>query len=435
MTGLGDIFEMSCKNYSVILSKSKLGNRFIMALSIPSFTCHAKSESAMKQREGLRLLLVFILTTLLLDACSFSVEVLPTLTPFSPAPEATPVPATPTTIPSTDIPPTASPTLIQITAGTIGWLEIFMTIRHGDVPRALAFTPDNTVLVSAGGNTEDFSIRLWDVASGESLGTLDGHTDIVWGVAFSPDGQMLASVSRDATARVWDWRNGTLIKSLDFPGDAVSVSFSPDGRILAVGGVDEPLNQIQNAAVWTYSIDSWRPLIKFPEYLDIGAMAYTPDGRFLVGGGTSRNVQVWRTGDGTSIFTLNHSHQVSDIVVSADGVTAAAATCGISVNDECTEGSVWVWNLSNGRLIQRLAGYPDVVESVAFSVDGQSLIAMSRGGLLRVYAIHGPADYQSVFEATPHGENGVMALSPDGRLLATGSADGQIHLWKIVYRP
>jgi len=254
-------------------------------------------------------------------------------------------------------------------------------------------------------------------------------------VAFSPDGQMLASVSRDATARVWDWRNGTLVKSLDFPGDAVRVSFSPDGRILAVGGVDEPFNQIQNAAVWTYSVDSWRSLIKFPEYLDIGAMAYSPDGRFLVGGGTSRNVQVWRTGDGTSIFTLNHSHQVLDIAISPDGSTAAAATCGISLNDECTEGSVWLWNLSNGRLIQRLADFPDVVESVEFSMDGLSLIAASRDGTLRVYSINGPTDYQRVFEATPHGESGVMALSPDGRLLATGGTDGQIHIWKIVYRP
>ena len=296
----------------------------------------------------------------------------------------------------------------------------------------MAFTPDGTVLASAGGNREDFAIRLWEVTTGQSLSTLGGHTGIVWGVAFSPDGQMLASVSSDGTAKVWDWRNGDQLKTLNFPAEVVSVSFSPDGQTLAVGGVDEPQGQLQNAAIWTFSVGSWKPLLKLPEYWDIGAMAYSPDGRWLVGGGTSRNVQVWRTSDGTSIFTLNHAHQVSDVAISPDGSTAATATCAITVNDECTEGGVWLWNLSNGRLITKLAGFPNIVESVAFSLDGSSLIAASRDGTLRVYAT---SDYQPQFEAAPPGGNGIMALSPDSGLLATGGPNGEVRLWKVVYRP
>jgi len=311
-------------------------------------------------------------------------------------------------------------------------LEIFTSFGEGEAPRSLAFTPDGTVLASAGGNNEDFAIRLWDVASGQSIGKLDGHSGIVWGVAFSPDGQMLVSVSSDATAKIWDWRNGTLLQSLDFPAEVVSVSFSPDGQILAVGGVDEPQGDVQNAAIWTFSVGSWKPLLKFPEYWNITAMVYSPDGRWLVGGGTSRNVQIWRTGDGTSIFTLNHAHQALDAAISPDGSTVATATCQITTNDECTEGGVWLWNLSTGRLINKLRGFPDVVESVTFSVDGSSLIAASRDGMLRVYAT---SDYQPQFEATPPGGNGIMTLSPDGGLLATGGANGAVHLWKIVYRP
>jgi WD40 repeat protein len=311
-------------------------------------------------------------------------------------------------------------------------LEIFMSVEGGEAPRSLAFTPDGTVLASAGGNTKDFALHLWDVATGQSLSTLSGHTGIVWGVSFSPDGQMLASVSSDATAKIWDWRNGTLLKSLDFPNQVVSVSFSPNGQTLAVGGVDEPQGQLQNAAIWTFSVSSWKPLLKLPEYIDIGAMAYSPDGRWLVGGGTSRNVQVWRTSDGTSVFTLNHAHQVSDVAISPDSSTAATATCAITVNNECTEGGVWLWNLSNGRLITKLAHFPSIVESVAFSLDGSSLIAASRDGTLRVYAT---SDYQPQFEATPPGGNGVLALSPDSGLLATGAANGEVRLWKVVYRP
>lgn len=387
----------------------------------------------MKQSKWLRPILGCMLTTLLLNACTFSVEVLPTATTSSlPTATQTSIPPIPTLVLPTAIIPLPTPTLISIRVDTLSLLEIFTSFGEGEVPRSVAFTPDGTVLASAGGNTEDFAIRLWDVASGQSIRKLDGHNGIVWGVAFSPDGQMLVSVSSDATAKIWDWRNGTLLQSLDFPTEVVSVSFSPDGQILAVGGVDEPQGDVRNAAIWTFSVGSWKPLLKFPEYWNITAMAYSPDGRWLVGGGTSRNVQIWRTGDGTSIFTLNHAHQVLDAAISPDGSTVATATCQITTNDECTEGGVWLWNLSTGRLINKLKGFPDVVESVAFSVDGSSLIAASRDGMLRVYAT---SDHQPVFEATPPGGNGMMTLSPDGGLLATGGANGAVHLWKVVYRP
>ena len=400
----------------------------------------------MKESKWLRLITGFVLTTLLLDACSFSVKVFSTdtasLQTSTPTDSQTPVALTATQTPATPTVDLASPTptLITITAGTIAWLEIFMSVGEGDVLRSVAFTPDNTVFASSvgdslTGNTEDFVIRLWDVVSGKSLGTLEGHTGIVWSVAFSPEGEMLASVSSDGTAKIWDWRNGTLLKSLEFPNQVVTVGFSPDGQSLAVGGVDEAQNQLRNAAIWTFSVPAWEPFLKFPEYWNIGAMAYTPDGRLLIGGGTSRNVQVWRTSDGTSIFTLNHAHQVSDVAISPDGSTAATATCGFTVGTECTEGSVWVWNLATGRLVTRLSDFPNIVENVAFSADGLSLIAASRDGTVRVYAIYGPSDYQSIFEAAPPGGNGVLALSPDGRLLATGGADGEVRLWKIVYRP
>jgi len=386
----------------------------------------------MKQRTWLPAIIVFVLSTLLLDACSFSVEV---LTPAADSPPTSAQPSTPATAtqtadPPTAIPPSATPTLIPIRVDTIHMLEIFENFELGDVVRSLAFTPDGAVLAAAGGNTDDFTIRLWEAANGRDLGTLSGHSGIVWDLAFSPDGQMLASVSSDGTAKVWDWRNGALLQSLEFPHEVVSVRFSPDGQRLAVGGVDEP--QIQSAAVWTFSVDSWKPMFKLPEYWNVTALAYSPDGRLLVGGGTSRNVQVWRTSDGTSIFTLNHAHQVMEAAISLDSSTAATATCAATLNDQCTEGSIWLWDLRTGKLIGKHAGFPDVIEGVGFSVDGSSLIAASRDGTLRVYTT---SDYQLQFEATPPGGISALALSPDGGLLATGSVNGEVRLWKIVERP
>jgi len=314
----------------------------------------------------------------------------------------------------------------------LGIFKSFELGKLGEPVRSLTFTPDGTALAAAGGNAREFVTNIWDVASGQSLAVLSGHDGIIWDLAFSPDGRMLASVSSDKTAQIYDWRKGDMLKTLNFPGEVVSVNFSPDGQILAVGGVDEPHDQVMNAAVWTFSVGSWKPLLKFPEYMNITALAFSPKGGTLVGGGTSRNVQVWRTDNGTAIFTLNHAHQVTKAAISPDGTILATGTCKTVLNYDCMEGEVWLWSLPTGRLKRKLAGFPNIVENLAFSVDGSSLIVGSRDGTLRVYAT---ADYEPRFEAASPGGIHTLAVSPDGGLLATGNDRGEVHLWKIVYHP
>ena len=373
-------------------------------------------------------MVVLVISSVLLNACSFKAEILPTPVP-PPTSTQTPVLPTETPAPPTSIPPSATPTLISIREGTEYLLENFMTVTEDEDVRSLAFSPDGTILAAAGGNADDFAIHLWDVATGQLVGILGGHTDIVWGLAFSPDGEMLASVSRDHIAIIYDWPGGEIVKVLNFPGEVDSVSFSPDGQILAVGGVDEAQGQ---AAVWTYSVGSWDPLIKFPEYINVVTMAYSPRGGTLVGGGTSRNVQVWRTDTGTSVFTLNHAHQVSKVAISPDGSTVATGTCTEYVNNECSDGGIWLWDLPTGKLVRKLNGFPNIVENLAFSADGSLLIAGSRDGTLRVYTT---SNYQSTFQTFSPGGISAMALSSDSGMLVTGDLSGNVRFWKNVYRP
>ncbi len=102
----------------------------------------------------------------------------------------------------------------------------------------MAFSPDGSLLASSsGGIVETQTIRLWDVATGEQLAVIEGHTEDITAVVFSPEGEVLASRSNDGTVRLWDVQTYSELAVLELPGGAgAGLAFSPDGRLLAAAG-------------------------------------------------------------------------------------------------------------------------------------------------------------------------------------------------------
>ncbi len=108
---------------------------------------------------------------------------------------------------------------------------------HINFVRSVAFSPDGQTLATGSG---DWTALIWDVSSGTELKRFSGHTNVVTSVAFSPNGQILATGSYDKTARVWDVSSGTELKRFSGHTSYVrSVAFSPDGQTLATGSGDK----------------------------------------------------------------------------------------------------------------------------------------------------------------------------------------------------
>jgi len=191
---------------------------------------------------------------------------------------------------------------------------------HGYAVYSVAFSADGGTLASG---SEDNTIKLWRVADGALLRTLEGHRySAVASVAFSPDGQVLAGGSWDKTITLWDLsNNGTLLRTLEGHDSAVtSVAFSPDGRMLASGSYDK--------TVKLWSAASGVPLRSFERHSgSVLSVAFSLDGQVLASGSDAGTISFWDVSSSKLLHTLGrHGASVYAVAFSPDGRTLASGS-------------------------------------------------------------------------------------------------------------
>ena len=243
-------------------------------------------------------------------------------------------------------------------------------IRTEEWVRGIAFSPDGTMVAGA---LFDYTIRLWRTSDGSQLETLAGHTDWVRSVAFSSDGAILASASDDNTVRLWRVLDGALLYSLENGTKGVrSIAFSSDDSLIAAG---------------------------------------TADGL----------IHLWRVQDGVLLNTLEgHKGWVRTVAFSHDGKLLASGAFDATAR---------IWRVADGALLHELKGHTSSVLSVAFTPDDKVLATGSVDATVRLWGVEN-GQLRNILE----GHTGFIfgiAVSPDGALLASGAGDGTVRLWDI----
>ncbi len=251
--------------------------------------------------------------------------------------------------------------------------------------------------------------------------TIPEHALFVTSVAYSPDGQRLASGSAEGTVKVRDVRTGQVLYQWRMPGGVRGLAFSPDGQYLAAGCLDG------RARVW--DLRTGKPGVDFLNPSGpVTSVAFSPDSRWLASASEDKTVKVWdvRTGQ-LAGPSLEHKFPVSSVVFSADG-QRLITSCGGFPPPTRKGGQVTVWDAGSHQPIRILKGREFSVQSLAVSPDGKR-IAGGGWSMLKVWDAGTGAEVHTL-----KGHVGMvasLAFSPDSKHLVSACSDKTIKVWDV----
>jgi WD40 repeat protein/serine/threonine protein kinase len=285
---------------------------------------------------------------------------------------------------------------------------------HTGLVWSVAYAPDGKTLATGG---DDTTLRFWDPATGRQVGELPGHGSAVQGLAFTHSGKLLISGGADGTLRPWDMASRT--EQPELVSHNVNVRrfpISPDDRTVAV------VTNTQEVELWDLADRTVRHKLT-GLHGSVMALAFSPDGKFLATGDTNGRIWLWDPDSGAELTNFRGDRlSVRALAFSPDTRTLASAGTG--------DHDVKLWDVARRRQTATLAGFENGALNVAFSPDGRLLAGGSRGGTVKVWEV---ASGQPVATVDAHqGSVYGLAFSPDGRTLATVGEDHVGRLWDLT---
>ena len=299
-------------------------------------------------------------------------------------------------------------TLVDLRSGRVAW----KSGHPGDARTRLAFSPDGLWLASAGPGV----VRWRESATGREVASHAVNGDF-YSLAFSPDGRTLACELEPLAFSCWDARTGrprpTAVAADDLGG---AFAFRRDGRAVAAGRMGPPVPE--------FDLDSGRPGERFPfgvKTAGVSDLVFTRDDRTLVIAYEGRRLRLWHVEPNPAPPEVpGHAAETWSLAFSPDGRSLASGS-----DDE----TIRLWDRATGREIARVADRDGTVASLSFAEDGTRL-AFARLGQEGAVGIWDVAGRRVVWTSPAHrGGARAVAISPDGRTLASAGSDWVVRLW------
>jgi WD40 repeat protein len=287
---------------------------------------------------------------------------------------------------------------------------------HSGLACSVAFSPDGNWIASGGTST----IKLWDAKDGRELWKMPELTHKHFPLAFSPDGSQIVSGGKAGAMRFWEAKTGRLLATLrGHPQPVHTLAFSRDGERLVSGCRDGLIK------LWEAKTGREIRMMK-GESGWINSAAFSPDGNRIVSGSSDGSIAVWNAGDGRKTLTLQENPRgirrissVASVAFSPDGNWIASGSAGGG------QAKLELWDARTGR--EKWTVQPLQVLSVAFSPDGRRIALGDADNTVRLYdAETGRERLVLKGHSAPVPS---VAFSPDGKRMASASLDGTIKLW------
>ncbi|WP_293074771.1 S-layer homology domain-containing protein [Okeania sp. SIO3B5] len=272
---------------------------------------------------------------------------------------------------------------------------------------SVAISFDGEILASSRGK----DIQLWNLQTGKLLDTLSSHQANVRSVAVSPDGRTLASGSGDGTVKLWDIPTGEMLVSFLHSGVVTAVAFTADGRTVIGCSADRGMK--------SWDIYTGRLLHRMNGTQPI---AFGAGGLRMAASGGPRFIRLWNAEQGQllrnlSIPNTNNNGGIEAIAFSEDGQTIAHAMKG--------ESKVLVWDVETWKVRYTLEKHSQAIKAIAISPDGKILASSSEDGNINLWDLGTGKLLRSIKG------DGAIVFSPDSKQLVSVSQDNLIQLWQI----
>ncbi|QBD76481.1 hypothetical protein EPA93_10855 [Ktedonosporobacter rubrisoli] len=290
--------------------------------------------------------------------------------------------------------------------------SFFYTKKENVAVLAIAWSPNGQQIASG---SADHTVQVWNAHDGSPAFTYRGHSGPVNAIAWSPDGRHIASGSADHTVQVWDALNGNpLYTYRGHSGIVNAVAWSMDNAHLASASDD---NTVQ---IWD-ALHGSRTFTYRGHKAGVNTVSWSPDSRLLASGSDDKTVQIWNSSnDSAGYIYEGHRDVLTAVVWSPDGKSVASASY---------DKTVQVWNASNGSRSVLYTGHTDVVSSIAWLPAGQRIISGSYDTTVQVW---NALNARIIATYKDHSDRvNMVALSPGGKYIASCSADTTVHIRQL----